>query len=355
MNYRHVYMLIIEHAKKELNLGLRPSNSHKRKNFPGQYFEFHHILPKSLFPLWSKRKSNIVPLTAREHFFCHQLLTKIYPTKSMFYALYAFTNSPNTDFSNYKITSRIYEKLRLEFSHIKSEETKKWWKTLSNEEIEERTRKSKERLNQGRERYLMNRTEEEKQRVSKKLSISRKKYFNEHYEEYLASRQEYCKSKSFIMSRQKWQETMKSKSEEELKEINAKKIVNKGKHWYNNGEKELYADECPIGFQKGRLKMSEEKRKHYTEVRKSLNIGEKVAKALSMKSDEEKLEIYNKWKESYNKRDKELEQKRRRETISKRTKEQNIEIRRKQLKTMKENGYEFKTKRDEKDEASIKK
>ena len=90
MNYRHVYMLIIEHAKKEVELGLRPESIYKRKNFPNQYFEFHHILPKSLFPLWIKRKSNLVPLTAREHFFCHQLLTKIYPHSSMWRALASF-------------------------------------------------------------------------------------------------------------------------------------------------------------------------------------------------------------------------------------------------------------------------
>ena len=56
MNYRHVYMLIIERAMKEAKLRLRPRNQRQKKNFPNQYFEFHHILPKSLFPLWVKRK-----------------------------------------------------------------------------------------------------------------------------------------------------------------------------------------------------------------------------------------------------------------------------------------------------------
>ena len=106
MNYRHVYMLIIEHAKSEQKLGLR-----KKGN--GNYYEKHHILPKSLFPLWIKRKSNQVLLTAREHFFCHKLLTKIYLGKEMAYALYTFINRPNAD---YKITSREYERLKLEFS-----------------------------------------------------------------------------------------------------------------------------------------------------------------------------------------------------------------------------------------------
>ena len=122
MNYRHVYMLIIEHAKKEVKLGLRPRNQRQKKNFPIQYFEFHHILPKSLFPLWVKRKSNIVPLTAREHFFCHQLLTKIYPTTSMIYALFLLCNCKQ--YSYIRITSREYESLRKNFGLVISKKLK---------------------------------------------------------------------------------------------------------------------------------------------------------------------------------------------------------------------------------------
>lgn len=50
MNYKHVYMRIISHAKQEMNSGLRPKNQLDKKNFPNQYFELHHILPKSIFP-----------------------------------------------------------------------------------------------------------------------------------------------------------------------------------------------------------------------------------------------------------------------------------------------------------------
>ena len=81
-------MQIVSAAKNQQKLGLRPKTKYDRKNFKDSYFEFHHILPKSIFPNWSTRDSNIVPLTAREHFFCHQLLTKIYPSSEMFYALW---------------------------------------------------------------------------------------------------------------------------------------------------------------------------------------------------------------------------------------------------------------------------
>lgn len=79
MNYRHIYMLVISRAKSEQKAGLRPLTTYQKYKFPNQYFEFHHILPKSLFPNWAKRKTNLVALTLREHFLCHQLLAKIYP------------------------------------------------------------------------------------------------------------------------------------------------------------------------------------------------------------------------------------------------------------------------------------
>lgn len=97
MNYRNIYMKIIENAKKQ-----------NRRKGDGVYYEQHHILPKSLFPLWRKRKSNLVLLTAREHFFCHQLLEKIYPNSNMFLALWRLAN----DGQNKSCSSREYQKLK---------------------------------------------------------------------------------------------------------------------------------------------------------------------------------------------------------------------------------------------------
>lgn len=109
MNHRHVYMLIIEHAKSEMKNGLRPLTRSQKSKFENQYFEFHHILPKSLYPKWSKRKLNLVALTAREHFFCHQLLTKIYNTPEMHIALWYLCNDNQ---NNTKINSKTYETIR---------------------------------------------------------------------------------------------------------------------------------------------------------------------------------------------------------------------------------------------------
>ena len=120
MNYRHVYMLIIEHAKSEEKLGIR-----KRGN--GQYYEKHHILPKSIFPNWKKKESNLVLLTAREHFFCHQLLTKIYPCQEMFRALSIFCKFKQQD---RKLTSRQYQVCR-ETAH---KSNLLWWSNTENKE-----------------------------------------------------------------------------------------------------------------------------------------------------------------------------------------------------------------------------
>lgn len=97
MNYRHIYCKIISYTK-----------SQNRFKGDGNYYERHHILPKSLFHLWAKRKSNIVLLTAREHFFCHQLLSKIYPGKEMAFALHLLLTTNN---GKQVISSREYEKI----------------------------------------------------------------------------------------------------------------------------------------------------------------------------------------------------------------------------------------------------
>lgn len=65
MNYRKIYGNII-----------RNSISENRTKSNDVYYERHHILPKSLGG--SDRKSNLVLLTAKEHYICHLLLVKIF-------------------------------------------------------------------------------------------------------------------------------------------------------------------------------------------------------------------------------------------------------------------------------------
>lgn len=135
MNYRKIYMTIISHALKEQSLGLR-----KKKT--GVFYESHHILPKSLFPLWTKRKSNRVLLTLREHYFCHQLLTKIYPTKSMFAALWQMSIRGSKKVGKIKISSREYTKAKENFLKMYQTPFTKEWLTQFNKSEKKRKQSS---------------------------------------------------------------------------------------------------------------------------------------------------------------------------------------------------------------------
>jgi hypothetical protein len=67
MDYLKHYTLLIERAKQ-------------RTSQPGVYYEKHHIVPACL--KGSSELSNLVKLTAKEHFFAHLLLTRIHPEES---------------------------------------------------------------------------------------------------------------------------------------------------------------------------------------------------------------------------------------------------------------------------------
>lgn len=87
------------------------------------YTEKHHIIPKSLGG--TDNKSNICYLSGREHFLCHWLLTKMtagQERQKMMYAL-RMMKSQNKGQQRYssKITARVYEKLKIEYSEILSQ------------------------------------------------------------------------------------------------------------------------------------------------------------------------------------------------------------------------------------------
>lgn len=103
MDYKRIHDLIIEKGKNRI----------KEEN---EYYERHHILPKCLGGRWNKE--NIVYLTAKEHFIVHYLLINIYPeSKSLKYALWCMCNGQNK-YRDYKISSRIYERTKIQFSEL---------------------------------------------------------------------------------------------------------------------------------------------------------------------------------------------------------------------------------------------
>lgn len=85
----------------------------KTRQLPG-YIERHHIIPKSLGG--SDCKSNIVKLTAKEHFVCHYLLVKMVTgsaKKKMSYAAWLLCNLKNPSQTNrYIPNSKAYEAIR---------------------------------------------------------------------------------------------------------------------------------------------------------------------------------------------------------------------------------------------------
>ena len=86
------------------------------------YKERHHIVPKCLGG--SDNKENLVDLTAREHFICHWLLTKMHTGESKSKMVYALNgmkrNGKYTQRYETKITSRVYENLKKEFAIVHS-------------------------------------------------------------------------------------------------------------------------------------------------------------------------------------------------------------------------------------------
>lgn len=115
-------------------------NNAKIRATPNGYSENHHILPKSMGGTWAKK--NIVSLTAREHFICHLLLTKMtsgIAKQKMFWALKRLVPNRTTEKRYSPRSSKIYEMAKLsgsekvkdlqaEISKKQSVAMKEWYK-----------------------------------------------------------------------------------------------------------------------------------------------------------------------------------------------------------------------------------
>jgi hypothetical protein len=96
MNHEKIYKQIIERAKNR-----------KLK----EYSERHHIIPKCIGG--TNDKSNLVRLTAREHFICHKLLTEIYPNENgLHWAYWMMSTTKDSMERDYRVSNREYQRLR---------------------------------------------------------------------------------------------------------------------------------------------------------------------------------------------------------------------------------------------------
>lgn len=93
----------------------------KRQNIPPPedfYYEKHHIIPRCLNG--TNCKSNIVRLTAREHYIAHLLLAKIHKNKGLAKAVALMSRQISTIKSN----SHLYQKSREAFANKMSQKMK---------------------------------------------------------------------------------------------------------------------------------------------------------------------------------------------------------------------------------------
>lgn len=101
MNYHQIYQNLIDRAR-------RRAASKKVANQILGYSEAHHILPKCMGG--TNEKTNIVHLSAREHFVAHLLLVKIYPLEQKL--LYACHRLMYTKHNEERLCGRSYENLK---------------------------------------------------------------------------------------------------------------------------------------------------------------------------------------------------------------------------------------------------
>lgn len=100
--YTNWYFSIIENAKSKNNAG---------------YLERHHIIPKSFGG--NDTKDNLVKLTAREHFLCHLLLTKMTTGSNRHKMLHAFMlMKGKTDKQHRYMNSKLFDSIKIEFGEM---------------------------------------------------------------------------------------------------------------------------------------------------------------------------------------------------------------------------------------------
>lgn len=106
MDYIKIYNKITDNGKGRVLTG---------------YTETHHIIPKCVGG--TNDSWNLVKLTAKEHFICHLLLCEIYPkNKKLRFALWNMCNVSRDYQERYKVSGKLYEIIRKEYSESVSGE-----------------------------------------------------------------------------------------------------------------------------------------------------------------------------------------------------------------------------------------
>jgi hypothetical protein len=149
----------------------------KNRNLGG-YTESHHIHPRSLGG--SDEPTNLVELTAREHFICHWLLVKMTTGQDHHKMLNALrmmrAEKQGQQRYNTKITARVYESIKQEYAELQSKTFKGKGNGFYGKTHTEDARRRISEANKGRVQPL---DEKERQRAAI-IGRQRKPFTDEH-------------------------------------------------------------------------------------------------------------------------------------------------------------------------------
>lgn len=142
--YRKAYLNIIKNAV------LSNRKKLKKCDKKYEYYENHHILPKSIFKEYSNSLWNLVLLTPKEHYICHALLWKHYKQSESVNNYLKMSKAFNAmnmknESTHKRYDSKLYEHCKINLKH--SEYTKiKMRKSFSNKRREAIIKSNKTRL-----------------------------------------------------------------------------------------------------------------------------------------------------------------------------------------------------------------